>query len=73
MEAGAGSYPDAPKDEYKCFKFTAVATVEIESYVYAKDYDEAIDKINFNVDWEEIENSNITTVDDILKVEEVKD
>lgn len=74
QEVGAGSYPSAPEnDDYKCYRFVVTTTVEIESYVYAKDYEEALDKINDNVDWEEIEDSNIISVDDIIKVEEVKE
>lgn len=74
QEAGAGSYPDVPKNnEYKCYRFTVTATVEIDSYVYAKGYEEALDKINKNIDREEIESSNIVSVDDVTKVEEVKE
>lgn len=72
-EAGAGSYPSAPEnDDYKCYRFAVAATVEIESYVYAKTYEEAVDKINENIDWEEIESTNIVSVDDIVKIEKVE-
>jgi len=70
-EAGAGSYPSAPEIELKCYRIKVITSNEIECIVYAKNEDNA-KKDALNGDWEEIENEKVK-IEEILKIEEVKD
>ena len=69
IEAGAGSYPEPPESEYKCFNFKAVVTSEVEGYVWAKNKGEAYDLI-MNGQWEELTNQSVEQVMDIDELEE---
>ena len=72
-EAGAGSYPSAPENnEYKCYRFKAVATVFLEGYVYAKEND-SIHELIESKKWEELENTEVIDVERILEIEKVDD
>lgn len=69
IEAGAGSYPEPPESEYKCFNFKAVVACEVEGYVWAKDESEAQDLI-MSGQWEELTNQTVEQVMDIDGLEE---
>ncbi len=69
-ELGAGSYPEAPEPDYKCFKVKVSASSEIEYIVYASDENE-IEHLIMNGDWDDIENEK-TKIEEILNIEEIK-
>lgn len=66
---GAGSYPDAPENEEKCFEFKFVASECGFGIVYAKNYEEAIEKIKSN-DYDDIIDTFDFQIENIIKIEE---
>lgn len=73
QEVGAGSYPSAPEDtEYKCYRFKALITEEIEGYIYIKKDEDVREMIQCKK-WEEIDSSRVIEVEEIVEVKEVKE
>lgn len=66
---GAGSYPDAPENKEKCFAFEFVASEGGFGIVYAKNCEEAMEKIKSN-DYDDIIDTFDFKIENIVKIEE---
>lgn len=69
-ELGAGSYPEAPEPDYKCYKVKVAASSEIEYIVYATDENE-IEHLIMNGHYDDIESEKIK-IEEILNIEEIQ-
>ena len=66
---GAGSYPDAPDNKEKCFKFEFIGSVKGHGYVYAETLEQAKELIQYKDEDVTIENFDFE-IEDIIKIEE---
>jgi len=69
-ELGAGSYPEAPEPDYKCYKVKVSASSEIEYIVYASDENEA-EHLIMNGYWDDVDTEK-KKIEEILNIEEIQ-
>ena len=69
LEAGAGSYPEAPEDKEKCYELTADVSFKAKITVYAESEEQARELAE-NGKESDIEMYNVK-IEDILEVKEI--
>ena len=68
-EIGGGSYPEPQEPKYKCYKFEFNAKTTGYGIVYAKDRDDAMEKLS-NGEYDDIIDIYDTEVEEITSLEE---
>ena len=69
VELGAGSYPEAPEPEYKCYEFKATMYSKVKGTVWAKNEREALEEIH-KIKEEDIDDIYDIEIDNVEEINE---